>query len=430
MMLDVLEEHLSEAAFFWTQWERALVAPDYTLEETAELEERLLAHLEGLVTAGPPAIEVLEPVVREGEDPGEVLAASWTLLALAPRLVEEAVKARAADAPPPVWAAMTRALELGEDAAVEKALAPWLTTDEPRLLALALTVLGFRGRVPGDRGVELLGHPEGVVVAAALRALRPSPKLQAPRELGGLLGDSRPEVRWAAIEAGMLLGVRDAWAACEGESTTAGGAPRRSSWVLLAAAGEARFLERLISFAEEEAAREDALWALGFSGRVAAAEACLKWMGQVPRVARLAGESFSAITGLRMAGPHVLPEPEPEDALPPLEEEALDADLGLRPEDALPLPAREEVARWWGTARKDFTPATRYLEGKPFTGAALLEALAQGPMRRRHMHALELMLRTGGAHAVQVRAFTARQREELARAAAVRERLPSWASGR
>ncbi|WIG95908.1 TIGR02270 family protein [Myxococcus sp. SDU36] len=422
MMLDVLEEHLSEAAFFWSQWEHALVAPDYTLEETAELEERLLAHLDGLVAAGAVAIEVLAPVVHESEDPGEVFAAAWSLLALAPSLMLDAVKARATDGPSPVQASMRRALELGENGVVETALVPWLTAVEP----MAVSVLGFRGHLPDDRAEELLSHPDALVVAAALRAFNPSSKSHAPRLLGVLLGDSRPEVRWAAIETGLVFGVRDAWTVCEGESTDAGSALRRRSWVLLAAAGDARFLERLISFSEETATREDALWALGFSGRVSAAEACLRWMCAEPRVARLAGEAFSAITGLRMAGAHVLPEPAPEDALPPLEDEDLDADLVLRPEDALPLPAQEEVARWWDGARDGFSPANRYLGGKLFAGTSLLDALAQGPMRRRHPYALELMVRTRGTHAVQVRAFTSRQREQLALASAVRERMSSW----
>ncbi|QQR46388.1 TIGR02270 family protein [Myxococcus xanthus] len=422
MMLDVLEEHLSEAAFFWSQWERALVAPDYTLEETAELEERLLAHLDGLVAAGAAAIEVLSSVVHEREDPGEVFAAAWSLLALAPSLVLDAVKARATDAPPPVQASIRRALELGEKGVVETALAPLLITAEP----MAVSVLGFRGHLLGGRAEELLSHPDALVVTAALRALNLSSKPHASRLLGVLLGDSRPEVRWAAIETGLVFGVRDAWTVCERESTALGSPLRRRLWALLAAAGDVRFLERLISFSEEAATREDALWALGFTGRVPAAESCLRWMCEEPRVARLAGEAFSAITGLRMAGAHVLPEPEPEDALPPLEDEDLDADLGLRPEDALALPAQEEVARWWERARDGFSPANRYLRGKPFTGASLLEALAQGPMRRRHLYALELMVRTRGAYAVQVRAFTSRQREQLALASAVRERLPAW----
>ncbi|QDE80745.1 TIGR02270 family protein [Myxococcus xanthus] len=430
MMLDVLEEHLSEAAFLWAQRERASVASNYTLDEVAELEARLLAHLDGLVTAGPPAIAFLAPKVQEGEDPGEAFAATWALLVLAPSLVLDAVKTRAIDAPSAVQFAMTRALELGEAAVVEPALVPWLNMAEPIPLSLALNALGGRGRISVDRALQLLRHPEGAVVAAALRALKPSPKLQAPKELSRLLSDSRPEVRWAAIMAGLLFGTRDAWVACEQEATTAQGAQRRTSWALLAAAGDALFLDRLVASAESEAFREDALWALGFSGRIPAAESCMRWMAGKPRVARLAGEVFSAITGLRLEGAYVLAEPEPEDALPPLEEESLDADLSLRAEDGLPLPAAGEIGRWWATEQKAFQVDARYLEGRLFTGSALLDALEHGPMRRRQMHALELMLRTRGACTVQVQAFSERQREELARASAVRERLPSWGLGR
>ncbi|MFP2963934.1 hypothetical protein ACLEPN_41015 [Myxococcus sp. 1LA] len=184
MILDVLEEHLSEAAFLWAHWERANVAANYTLDEAAEVEARLLAHLDGLVTAGPSAIAFLVPKVQEGEDPGEAFAAAWALLVLAPSLVLEAMKARAIDAPVAVQFAMTRALELGEAAVVESALAPWLITAESIPLSLALNALGFHGRLSVDRALQLLGHPEGMVVAAALRALKPSPKHQAPKELG------------------------------------------------------------------------------------------------------------------------------------------------------------------------------------------------------------------------------------------------------
>ncbi|WP_239014790.1 hypothetical protein [Archangium violaceum] len=57
VLVDVLEEYQDEAAFRWVQWERALVAPDFTLAETAEREERLLARLEdadALDTVGRP----------------------------------------------------------------------------------------------------------------------------------------------------------------------------------------------------------------------------------------------------------------------------------------------------------------------------------------------------------------------------------------
>ncbi|WP_395848560.1 hypothetical protein [Cystobacter fuscus] len=105
------------------------------------------------------------------------------------------------------------------------------------------------------------------------------------------------------------------------------------------------------------------------------------------------------------------------------EEDDLEADLTSKQEDELPVPARAAVADWWQRARQDFSRSARYLDGKPFSGTALLDALARGPMRRRHVHARELALRTQGAHDVQTLAFTARQVAELAGAERVRENV-------
>ena len=53
VLREVAEEHLDEAGFLWTQWERALVSPDYSASEVADgPEERLAAHLEGLALGG------------------------------------------------------------------------------------------------------------------------------------------------------------------------------------------------------------------------------------------------------------------------------------------------------------------------------------------------------------------------------------------
>ena len=50
---DVVEEHLDDAEFLWSQWERSLVSPHHTLAEVATREEeRLLANVDGLVAGG------------------------------------------------------------------------------------------------------------------------------------------------------------------------------------------------------------------------------------------------------------------------------------------------------------------------------------------------------------------------------------------
>lgn len=418
-MMDIYEEHLDEASFLWVQWNRALVAPDYKLEDVASLEERLLAHLDGLVLGGEPvARELLLPAL-DSEDPPRISAALWALLA-EPGLMKltELVERVRAAAPEGPLAALGRALELNGRPEVGEALLPLLKSQEPLLQIWALEVLASRGQLPRGIEVEWLTHPDARVVVAVLRGLSSLPRDVASRELPRLLVDARPGVRDAAILAGMRSGVQAAWEACR-KAVDARTKVDRTSLVLLALGGDERDLTRLLACTGVEAMREDALWALGISGRVEAAEACLEFMRPGP-VAALAGEVFSAITGLKLEGAYAVAKE--EESLPPLEED-LARDLEPRPEDALPVPAREAVSTWWKEARKDLARGTRYLRGRAFSLDDLLEELERGSMRRRHVLALEWALRSQGASPLQTRAFTQRQYADLAQARELRGRL-------
>src|SRR5690349_14801760 len=113
VLMDVLEEHLDEAAFLWSQWERALVAPHSVLNEVAGLEERLLAHVDGLVIGGVPvAGRLLIPALEELADLGRVFVAAYTLLGSGEPSSIEAVRKALDAAPPETLPAFQRALEL------------------------------------------------------------------------------------------------------------------------------------------------------------------------------------------------------------------------------------------------------------------------------------------------------------------------------
>src|SRR5258705_6910781 len=80
---DISEEHLVDAGFLWTQRERALESPRHTLAEVATgVEERLLAHLDGLIVGGAPVAEkLLVPVLEDDSaDPELLVVASLALL--------------------------------------------------------------------------------------------------------------------------------------------------------------------------------------------------------------------------------------------------------------------------------------------------------------------------------------------------------------
>jgi uncharacterized protein (TIGR02270 family) len=139
----------------------------------------------------------------------------------------------------------------------------------------------------------------------------------------------------------------------------------------------------------DPARRRAALFALGFTGRIAAADAVLPWLADEADGA-VAGEAFCAITGLVLSGT-LAKRPKAWDPEAPEEE---GEETG--PEADLPRPEAAEVERWWAGARKELKPAQRLLGGAPWSGDALLAALERGPCRRREALSLDLAVRTRG----------------------------------
>ena len=415
--MDIYEEHLDEAAFLWLQWERALLSPAHDLRETVELEERLLAHLDGLVLGGAPVARALLRPALESEEPPRISSALWALLAEPTDLELTELVTLLKTLPGELLGAAQRALELSGREGIGEALLPLLKETDASLQALALEVFASRAEVPKGSVVEWLQHADARVVVAALRGMHHRPQELDPRMLSSLLVEKRPGIAEAAIEAGLVAGLRTAWDECR---KVVGGRVGigRLPMALLALSGDDRDIQSLLECVGRAELRADALWALGFSGQIGAAEACLELMADES----LAGEAFSAITGLRLEEPYVAPRQDEEESLPPLEED-LAEDLEHRPESELRMPKREAVAAWWQDARKEFTRGTRYLRGRVFSIEGLLEELEQGPMRRRHVHALELAIRSRGACMLQTRAFSDRQRAGLEQARAMKTRL-------
>ena len=79
VMADLLEEHLEELAFLWGQRLDALTSPDYTVQQLAELDQRIEAHLQALLVGGDAADALLEQGLAD-DDPTLVFAAAYTLL--------------------------------------------------------------------------------------------------------------------------------------------------------------------------------------------------------------------------------------------------------------------------------------------------------------------------------------------------------------
>ncbi|NOK01586.1 MULTISPECIES: TIGR02270 family protein [Myxococcus] len=412
LLWDVLAEHLEEASFLWTQRERAMDSPDDTLLEVeAGDEARLRAHLDGLRVGGPPvALRILRPAL-ESEEPGGVASAAFVLLASGEQAL--VLERWGEDAERRPW--LRHALALCERQELDAALLDLLPRLVPTLQAELLDLLAFRQVDAGSLLERLvLADTEPVLLAAAFRAARVTKPPVLATWLRKGMEDARPLVRDAAIETGLLRGLRAAWQSCQRLATE--GAEPRLAMLALAAGGAPADVEKLVRALDRSELRAEALWALGFSGRLAAADAALAVLKeQTPEVAWLALRTFSVITGLSTEGLFMRGDDE-DDVAPP----SGAVSSSLPPPEHRPGRVQvAEVERWWARARKRFEPEGRYRDGVPWTPEALLQALHLAPMRHRPALAFELAVRSRGGCQVETRGWCGHQRARLRAAGAL-----------
>ncbi len=438
LVWDVLREHFQEAVFLWKQRQRSLLASDYVLSEIAEGDEaRLFAHLEGLVIGGRPAAERLLVPALEGEETASIAVAACALLMPAEPDWLSTVLEWFVEGADEVRAGISLALALSQRADVTPTLVKRFPSLNASDQVFALEVLRSRQADTGTVLTQLAADGEELALRrAAIRAARFAPPTTADAWVRQGLEDPEPWVRDAAIETGLVHGSRLAWARCR-QIMEAGEPDARLALLAFALGGEQAELEALIAAVGDPARRDEALWALGFSGRLAAAEAALAALREAGDP--LAAESFALITGLPLASVLGAEEEEEEEEEDDEDEEMEEDDEGGGDEDgeeegseeeplgALPgpepLPGKvrvEAIEAWWQKARARFEPGGRYVLGRPLKPESLPELLEHVPMRRRPVFGWELAIRSRNACRLEPLAWTFVQRQQLASARELR----------
>ncbi len=402
VLWDVIDDHLDEAEFLTEQWLLAARSPRFNMALLqSSLESRLEAHLDALAVGGAAvADEVLWTSITEaplGQE-GRFAACGMALLAdRAPASVDRAIQGLVTASKPKVRNGLQKALAMTDRSDAEEPVRLALyAAGAPEAQAALLAVLAARRVDPGPILGAMLSESRPLAVRAAAVQAATSTADRNPffSAVEALLASEDPDLRAAALRTGLIWNSLAAWRACSHLAEQGNG----PALLYLAMLDGPAALPMLLRLLDVVGRRQEALFALGFTGLRDAADACMPYLDDpdLP-VARLAGEALAAISGLPLDDSELCLDrpPTAPDELPSLEDD-LAEDLLPTAIDALPVPVAANVRKWWSERRVAFTPGERYLRGQRYGRDAIEEALRTGSLRRAGPLACEIAIRSGG----------------------------------
>jgi uncharacterized protein (TIGR02270 family) len=406
ILWDIYEEHLDEAAFLHGVWEEALVGANYAVNDVViGPEERLLAHLDGLVLGGKRVADKLLVPALADEEVGKVFAAAWVLLQAEDADHWDLVAEALPSAEPPARAGIARALTLSHRPDLAKKTAALWEKSDALIRGIILDVVAPRDLAwAHERLAPCLSSREAPLLAAALRVAQRLPDAAFVPHIEDALRAEDASVRAGAITAAFLRALPSGWDACRREAQVQGDGCRLPL-ALLALRHDTR--DSVLAQLTVPEMRRHAAWALGFAGDTEAADVLVGLLAD-EAVARVAGESLSAITGLVIAGPLSVPGVTKG---PDVEEVGLDdPPPEVRPEDHLPVPNAEAVKKWWDRTRGQLPAGTRYIYGRSGGVEAVRAALPGAAMWRRAALFLDVAAATRTPVPVDLRGWARGQR--------------------
>lgn len=394
LLWDIVHEHLDEGAYLFTQWERALCSPLYTLPRLQRtVEARLLAHVDGLVVGGAPVRDRLLLPRLAGGGEGETFVAALALLSEGPLQAQQQVVEALSAAQGATRRELIRALQLQLPEGLVDTLQALRTHTRETARAGALEVLAAHRRLELQEVRAGLEDASEEVQRVALRALRSMGLAGLAQEQVGryLLSnfpaqtESGQQLQQAALEVVLVLGQGEllelAYAVGHGRYRFS--LPWGEGFRLLGARLGQRavpMLEAVLAQKDQTALHVAALQGLGLTGTLDAANLCLDAM-QEPGLTRVAGEAFALITGADLNRERLRAKPAPTEHT----EAGLEERFLAIPEEDLPLAQVDAVAQAWREVRRRWDPRLRYLCGQAESPTMLAEVLRGGSLYRRRL---------------------------------------------
>jgi uncharacterized protein (TIGR02270 family) len=302
---DLLQVHAEDLSFVWGQRREALTSRKHTLREFGELNERIEAHVQGLLVAEPAALVALMQPQLAAPDRDDAFAAACALLRLVEPESTHAVVVEFSRAAGPTLAGLRDALSFAPHTLFAGEMQSALDQAKPMTAVSAAVVLANHRSLDSQslRLALLLEDADPFVCEWAWRAATvadATAKQGAPkRPYKHALAHAAPAVRSAGWAAAAWAGQSRAMPllrqlAGEGDAVAL-------HWLSVLGGDEDAPLLQKAALAMADPAARCAL--LARFGHPSALNALVRWMdpADVP-LAAAAGEAFTRITGADIRG--------------------------------------------------------------------------------------------------------------------------------
>jgi uncharacterized protein (TIGR02270 family) len=409
---NVVAQHAELAARLWSNRREGAMAPHWALRHLARFDERIEANIDGLRVAGEAGWRACETMLESG-DPGAAFVAAVLAIEAKDRH-RFANLLKLCEAQPAMWAGLGSAMAWVSASNLTGTAQALLKTNVASLYRLGLTACTMHRVDPG----AALGH----AIAQGdpkmrIRAMEAVGKVGRTAFLNAVLeaaSNAQDEGRCWGAWSGVLLGDRGAAlnALCDPCSRPS---PHRltAMQVLLRAVDAGAARELLRGMAREEPKDERLLiQAVGIVGDPHFVPWLIEQMADL-KLARLAGESFTFITGADLALLDLECQPPEMGEFGP-NDDPEDGNVDMDPDEGLPWPDRAKVQAWWQANLQRFPEGTRQFMGAQPSVDHCQHVLREGYQRQRIAASLFLALLRPGTPLFPTAAPAWRQRRWLA----------------
>jgi uncharacterized protein (TIGR02270 family) len=408
----VIHQHVDEAAHLRHVRSVLAAAPHVKVRQLLRLDDRIAAHLDGLAVAGDFGSQLCDAAL-ESPGTGEVFCVAVRTLVEGKVDGLDKVLAIAAVLPDALTGVVS-AFGWVSATDLKGIVTGLLTSSDAFRQRIGLTACALHRVNPGPALDGVIEAPEPALRARALRCAGEVGRVDLLSVLVSALEDVDPECRFRAAHSAVLLGDGgDALAVLRATALQPGPFRLGALALALLAADAVSASELVRQVASQRADVRILIRAVGFAGDATPIPWLIGLMAD-DKLARLAGESFSFITGVDLAWVDLERKP-PQDFEWGANDNPEDEDVSMDEDDGLPWPDQAKVQAWWAANSHRFESGMRYFVGAPPSWAHCLQVLKDGYQRQRIAAAHFLCLLRPGTPLFNCAAPAWRQKRLLAR---------------